>query len=272
MLNPDVILFEIYIPEKKKSLTLLPPNGYKIKDDCMKLKIVVWLTVFTVAMGYLESSVVVYLREIMYPAGFDFPLAFPAGKIALTEIIREAATIIMLVGLGVLAGKNFTERFAAFIYCFAVWDLFYYVFLKAILGWPVSLLTWDILFLIPVPWTSPVICPVIVSLTMILLALIIFWFNKTTVVKLQMNEWLILTAGSVIIVLSFIWDYAVFVLGRYSFSTLLSPDCGDILTRSGAVYIPHSFNWVLFGVGEVVILSAVLILDLRLRKEKQKGL
>jgi len=204
----------------------------------------------------------------MYPAGFDFPLAFPAAKIAVTEIIREAATIIMLAGVGVMAGRNFTERFAAFIYSFAVWDLFYYLFLKAILGWPPSLLTWDILFLIPVSWTSPVICPVIVSLTMILLALIVFWFNKTTVVILQMKEWLILIAGSVIIILSFIWDFSMFVLSRYSFSTLLLPGGGDILTLCGAVYIPHSFNWILFGVGEAVILSAILVLYFRLSKGK----
>lgn len=234
----------------------------------MKLKIVVWLTVFSVAMGFLESSVVVYLREIMYPAGFDFPLVFPATKIAVTEIIREAATIIMLAGVGVMNGRNFTERFAAFIYCFAVWDLFYYLFLKAILGWPASLLTWDILFLIPVSWTSPVICPVIVSLTMILLALIIFWFNETTVVILQMKEWLILIAGSVIIILSFIWDFSMFVLSRYSFSALLSAGGGDILSRCGGVYIPHSFNWILFGVGETVILSSILVLYFRLSKDK----
>ncbi|MCK7540484.1 MAG: hypothetical protein MZV63_61130 [Marinilabiliales bacterium] len=32
-----------------------------------------WLAVFAVAMGFLEGIVVVYLRELYYPEGFDFP-------------------------------------------------------------------------------------------------------------------------------------------------------------------------------------------------------
>ena len=35
----------------------------------------IWLTVFAIAMGFLETTVVVYLREILYPNGFSFPLA-----------------------------------------------------------------------------------------------------------------------------------------------------------------------------------------------------
>jgi hypothetical protein len=115
-------------------------------------------------MGYMESSVVVYLRAIMYPDGFGFPLAPFDSHLAVTEIFREVATIIMLLGAGIIAGKTFPERFAWFIYCFAIWDIFYYVFLKALLGWPESFMTWDILFLIPATWVGPVISPIIVSL------------------------------------------------------------------------------------------------------------
>src|SRR4030043_48057 len=129
----------------------------------------IWLTVFSIAMAYLESAVVVYLRAIMYPEGFDFPLAPMQPGIAVTEIFREAATIIMLLGAGYLGGRYLTQRFAWFIYCFAIWDIFYYVFLKMLDHWPASLMTWDILFLIPTTWTGPVLTPLIVSLTMLLL-------------------------------------------------------------------------------------------------------
>ncbi|HNT42130.1 MAG TPA: hypothetical protein PKN78_07855, partial [Tenuifilaceae bacterium] len=54
-----------------------------------------------------------------------------------------------------------------------VWDIFYYVFLKLLIGWPTSMLTWDLLFLIPVTWTGPVVAPVAISLMMITLALVI---------------------------------------------------------------------------------------------------
>ena len=32
------------------------------------------LTLFSIAMGLLEAVVVMYLRELYYPAGFAFPL------------------------------------------------------------------------------------------------------------------------------------------------------------------------------------------------------
>ena len=71
-----------------------------------------WLTLFSIAMGYLETSVVVYLRAIYYPTVFDFPLVNMNMLIAVTELGRELATIIMLAGIGIVAGKNSTQRFA----------------------------------------------------------------------------------------------------------------------------------------------------------------
>ena len=109
------------------------------------------VTILSIAMGFLECAVVIYMREILYPGGFEFPLAAIEGDLALTEILREAATMVMLLAIGLMAGRNRSERFAWFLYSFAVWDIFYYVFLKILIGWPSSLLTWDILFLIPMP-------------------------------------------------------------------------------------------------------------------------
>jgi len=113
--------------------------------------------------------------------------------LALTEIFREAATLIMLVGIGIIAGRNSSERFAWFLYSFAVWDIFYYVFLKLLLNWPESFMTWDILFLIPVTWVGPVIAPVIVSITMIAFALIILYSNQKSIpVTIKSSEWICL--------------------------------------------------------------------------------
>jgi len=140
----------------------------------------VLLTIFAIAMGFLESAVVIYLREIYYPEGFAFPLNIIHGKIAVTEILREAATIVMLVSVSILAARRWIIRFAWFIYLFAIWDIFYYVFLRVLLGWPESLLTWDILFLIPTTWVGPVLAPVINSLTMILLAILLIVADRRT--------------------------------------------------------------------------------------------
>src|ERR1700741_5341787 len=176
------------------------------------LKTLGWLTLFAIAMGFLETSVVVYLRKLYYPNGFGFPLIPIESSIAVTESWREAATVIMLLGAGILTGKDKLSRFAYFIYAFAIWDIFYYVFLKVLLNWPESLFTWDILFLIPVPWVGPVIAPCIVSLTMILLTgLVIYHQEKEKHVRISFMEWMLLIAGSIVTIISFMWDYIIYI-------------------------------------------------------------
>lgn len=224
-----------------------------------KVKIVLlWVTIFSIAMAFLESAVVVYLREIYYPDGFQFPLVSIDQNILITELFREVATIVMLLGAGVVLGKNLGERLAYFIYCFAIWDIFYYVFLKLLLGWPESFLTWDILFLIPVVWVGPVICPILLSLTMILLAGVIIYYNrKLPNMKIKSREWLVLIFGSIVVIVSFTWDYTTFLFGQYSLSELLSVIGTAELKDLNLLYSPQKFIWLLFWVGELIILSGV---------------
>lgn len=224
----------------------------------MKLsKTFFWVTFFSIAMGYLESAVVVYLRAILYPEGFNFPLVTMDQQLAVTEIFREVATIIMLIGIGFLAGRNGSERFAWFLYSFAIWDIFYYVFLKALLNWPESLMTWDILFLIPVTWVGPVITPVIVSFTMIVLAVLILRANRNlTQVRISSGEWGLLISGSVVLILAFTWDYSRFMLQHYSFSEIWSLPEKELFNLS-TTYVPKSFNWYIFIAGELLILTGI---------------
>ena len=122
---------------------------------------------FGVAAAYFEAAVVVYLREMYYPSGFSFPLETIPRNILAIEFFRELASIVMLVAVSCIAGRKYWERFGYFIILFGTWDMFYYVWLKVTIGWPLTLLDWDILFLIPVPWIGPVVAPVSVSLLMV---------------------------------------------------------------------------------------------------------
>ena len=227
-----------------------------------RMHTLIWLTIFSIAMGYLENAVVIYLREIYYPSGFDFPMVAMSGRMAITEIFREAATLVMLLSVAILAGKKFPDRFAWFLYCFAVWDIFYYVFLKLLIGWPESILTWDILFLIPMVWTGPVITPVVVSLTMILLAVLIIFGNVTH--PHRRSYWLILS-GAFIIFISFVWDFASFMIRQYPVSGLLNYDLNQEALMK---YVPRNFNWWLFIIGELLIMSAIVTEFYRIRKNK----
>ena len=226
-----------------------------------------WLTIFAIAMGYMETAVVVYLRKIYYPEGFNFPLKPIDANIGSTEILREAATIIMLIGAGILAGRTKTEKFGFFIYCFAVWDIFYYVFLKILLGWPESLLTWDILFLIPVTWVGPVIGPVINSLSMIVLALLISYFSdKSPKIFINRKEWLLLITGSLIIIISYIEDYLDYMLDVFKPADIFSLTNNTALIERASQYIPESFSWWIYCLGEFILITAIVIFYFRNRQ------
>lgn len=232
------------------------------------IRILIWVTLFAIAMAYLESAIVVYLRALIYPGGFGFPLIMVDNRIILTEVLREVSTLVMLLTVSIITGRNFTEKFAWFIYCFGVWDIFYYLFLKLLLGWPESLMTWDVLFFVPITWIGPVITPVIASLTMILLSGFIIFFNAHGIrIKIKRGEWVLLIAGSLILFTAWSWDYSVFIIRQISLSGLREFSNSDALFDFAQEYIPESFNWILFWMGELTILAGTALIFFRYRKQ-----
>jgi hypothetical protein len=155
------------------------------------------IAVFAVAMAYMEAAVVVYLRQLFHisgdmlsfspsPASVWFSLPFftllrpgalssvlPQSQVANIEVWREAATMAMLVCVAWLSGSNLKSRFAFFIFAFGVWDIGYYAFLRLLLGWPATLGSMDVLFLIPGPWLAPVWVPMAFSVVMIVGAVLL---------------------------------------------------------------------------------------------------
>jgi hypothetical protein len=118
-----------------------------------------------IAFGFVEAAVVVYLRAAtgLWPGPPVKALVTLPGALLRIEYFREAATLIMLAGIAWLAGQSIKARFVAFLWTFAIWDIFYYVWLRLTIGWPTSFLNSDLLFLIPVPWTAQVWFPILVS-------------------------------------------------------------------------------------------------------------
>jgi hypothetical protein len=191
-------------------------------------KKLLWLTLFGIAFACVESVVVVYLREIHYPAGFGFPLILLPPSTVLIEYIREAATLLMLTAVAVVAARTREEFGAFFLFNFGVWDIFYYVWLKIFLGWPSSLLTWDLLFLIPVPWVSPVLAPVLTSLLFIAVSLVLLYYH-THGHRFWPTwpEWGIIFLSASTILTSFLID----------------------LKKIKAYQHPGPYPWFLFGIG-----------------------
>jgi hypothetical protein len=126
--------------------------------------------VFAIAMAWVEAASVFYIRVLVdriqpYQA---LPLQSMTGVLGTVELWREAATLVMIATLSLLAGRTWRRRAGYAALAFGAWDILYYVFLRLISGWPRTLLDWDILFLLPLPWWGPVLAPVSIALVMIL--------------------------------------------------------------------------------------------------------
>ena len=122
-------------------------------------KRILWISAYAVAMALLEAVVVAYLRGLLVVTNDQVALGSYFGL----EIWREVATMVMLLTVGWLAGRTWPERIAYSLFTFGLWDIWYYVWLKVFIDWPASLLGWDILFLIPVPWWGPVMAPALIA-------------------------------------------------------------------------------------------------------------
>jgi hypothetical protein len=160
-------------------LVLVPAMPYllsrKAKSTLGRRRLLV-IAVFGIAFGFVEAAVVIYLRAAtgLWPIPQAHgPAALPESLVRI-ECLREAATLVMLGGIAWLAGQNLKARIAAFLWTFAFWDFFYYVWLRLTIGWPSSLLSSDILFLIPVPWIAQVWFPLLVSS----LTAAVIWFRS----------------------------------------------------------------------------------------------
>jgi len=226
-----------------------------------------WLAVFAVAMGFLEGIVVVYIRELFYPEGFDFPLKLMPPELVTIEWIREIATLVMLAGVGILTGRNGIQRLLYALFAFGIWDISYYIALKLLIGWPASLLTWDLLFLIPVSWLGPVLAPVLNSVTMILMALLLVGRQERGhFVKFSLTDWILIFGGALIILYTYLIDYTRLLIESGVLASKGTPEASERLVNMVTSYIPESYMWLLFIVGEVLILASISNILFKSRK------
>lgn len=223
-------------------------------------KKIFWVVIFSVSMAFLEAAVVIYLRELYYPEGFSFPLKILSEKIIVTELFREFATLIMMISIAFMVTDQKKDRFSWFIFVFGIWDIFYYVFLKIFIDWPESLFTWDVFFLLPSTWVGPVICPVLNSLTMIIIAIMVLKPGKNgfkpAIVKW---EWVLLIAGAVLVFISYTEAYYFYISSKFDLSDVLFYSTNDELIEHASRFVPEQFRWGIFISGQLLFLAMITI-------------
>src|SRR6267378_1013825 len=206
-----------------------------------------WMIVvfYATAMAWVESSVVFYLRTMVDRIDPYQPNPLPlATGFGLAELVREAATLMMLLAVGLLAGRTWRSRLGYSAVAFGVWDIFYYVFLKVLCGWPHSLFDWDILFLLPLPWWGPVLAPMSIALLMI------FWGTLVSAWRIPpariSSEWI-----------AWVLNFMGVALALYVFmaDTLRVADKGVEALRN---VLPAWFNWPLFGMALILMAAPIV--------------
>lgn len=218
-----------------------------------------WLivTIYAAAMAWVESAVVFYLRSMMGRIEPYQPDPLPViGGFALVELPREFATMVMLVAVGFLAGRTWRARIGYAVIAFGVWDIAYYVFLKLICGWPHSLLDWDILFLLPLPWWGPVLAPVLISLLMVFWGTFASQFeHKPALMLSNWRSWILNFVGVALALYVFMADsIAASRRGMDAIRTVL----------------PEKFNWFLFCVALLLMAAPVMQISWRFSRQGMK--
>jgi hypothetical protein len=219
-----------------------------------------WWTValFAVAMAWVESAVVFYIRTMVDRIQPHQPDPLPLiGTLGPVELARELATLIMHVAVGLLAGRNWRKRLGYMAVSFGIWDVFYYVFLKVMCGWPNTLLDWDVLFLLPLPWWGPVLSPVLIALLMIAWGTLASQFAPPrSRVSLDWRAWGLNAAGIGLALYVFMAD-AIRVANQ-----------GVEVIRN---VLPGQFNWPLFAVAWMMMAVPVVQLCRGLIEQPRMG-
>jgi hypothetical protein len=202
----------------------------------------VWLTLFALCLAQVEASVVVHLRSVYYPANplEIFPLTLLTHRDLAIEMIRELATVVMILSVALLTARGFTRVFAAFVYVFGLWDIFYYLWLKIIIGWPVSWFEWDVLYLIPWPWLGPWLTPALIAL------LFVVWggwiLTSPSEVRFTRRTTVLFVVGALLALMAFLLPGVPLLLE------------GEEAFRG---YQPDDFRWSLFIPGYMLMVISL---------------
>jgi hypothetical protein len=210
-----------------------------------------WVSVYAIAMAFLEAVVVVYIRELLRLTG-----RADLSSYAPMEAWREAATIVMLVAVGWLAGRNKVDRLAYGMFAFGMWDIWYYVWLKVLVDWPKTLLDWDTLFLIPFTWRGPVLSPVLIAILICIVAVLaVVQGNREKIPKISFIHAAVVLCGALLALYIFMAaPIQVWIRGGKNWDSVQ----------------PEIFNWPVFLIALLMMAVPSLMATWPAKKKEEK--
>jgi hypothetical protein len=202
------------------------------------------VVVYAAALAWLEAATVAYLRLLVDRVQPYQPAPLPMNPhLVQIELVREAATLVMLAVIGWLAGRTAFDRLGYSMIAFGTWDILYYCFLRPTTGWPMSVLDWDVLFLIPLPWWGPVLAPVLLAGWMIVFgAMLLRGQGQRGPGRAPAGVWAWAIAGSTLALVAFLLPSIMALAST-------GPAVGETL--------PGTFAWVPYLAGLACLALAV---------------
>lgn len=136
------------------------------------------LTAFAVALGYLWALSTIYLHRILdlSPLEPDLgPGLMPEGPdwLISTQQTAQAALIILLIVLAMLAGRRTTEKLGIFLLTAGLSTLIRYGSLLALTNWSLTWITTDCLLWLPRPRYGPIWIAAVTAAVMVVLGVIL---------------------------------------------------------------------------------------------------
>jgi len=174
---------------------------------------IAFLVVFAAAMAFVEAAVVTYLRELI-GGGPLFPMKDLPPAFLKVEVAREGATLVMLLCAASLAVRGGARRLGGFLLAFAVWDVFYYLWLYVTTGWPAGVTDWDILFLIPLPWVGPVWSVLLLCAGMLAFSILFLRAPEDAPFAPGLAGWASGVAGAAAVIATYILEWKKIGYGR----------------------------------------------------------
>ncbi len=215
-----------------------------------------WIVVvlFALAMAWMESATVFYLRTLVGRVDpYQITPLPPHRMLGNIELVRELATLLMLFTVGWLTGREFRTRFSYMLIAFGVWDIFYYIFLAVMGPWPRSVMDWDVLFLIPLPWWGPVLAPCIIAALMVIGGTLVTQFETGSGPRWPSQKSIWLNWVGILLALYVFMEHAIHVLPQ-----------GEAALRG---VLPTKFNWPLFALALMLMMVSLVELSWRVWKK-----